>query len=357
MNIANDIFSKRLRQARIKARLSMDELCQRLNGLVTKQAISKYEAAKMLPSSTITIALAEALGVEQDYFYRQFAFDIDAFRVSFRKKYNVGKKDVEALKVQIQDEVERYLEIEEILDEKRELLSCVPPTCIKNVSDAEQYARQLRKDWQLGKGCIANVLELLEAHGVKVVATDAPDGFDGLSGILNEKHYIIVLNSSKSHIERRRLTAMHELGHLLQNSHFAPDLSQHDKEKLCNAFASEMLLPSDVLSEAFDGKRNISATELVNIGTKFGISADAVIMKLHEMGLVSDKRYRGYCVYKNKDNGFKNYVEQTHFIESFSNNFENMVCSALAQRLITESKAASLLCTSISKIRNNTKVI
>ena len=56
-----EIFAKRLRQARVKEKISMEALSRLLNGLVSKQAISKYETAKMMPSSTILIALADAL--------------------------------------------------------------------------------------------------------------------------------------------------------------------------------------------------------------------------------------------------------------------------------------------------------
>ena len=62
-----EIFAKRLRQTRMKEKLSMDALCQKTQGLVSKQAVSKYEAAKMMPSSTILIALADALKVNIDY--------------------------------------------------------------------------------------------------------------------------------------------------------------------------------------------------------------------------------------------------------------------------------------------------
>ena len=62
-----EIFAKRLRQARVKEKISMEALSRLLNGLVSKQAISKYETAKMMPSSTILIALADALHMDLDY--------------------------------------------------------------------------------------------------------------------------------------------------------------------------------------------------------------------------------------------------------------------------------------------------
>ena len=66
------IFAQRLRQARILRKISMDQLVALIGGLVSKQSISKYESAKMLPNSSVLIALATALNVDVDYFFRSF---------------------------------------------------------------------------------------------------------------------------------------------------------------------------------------------------------------------------------------------------------------------------------------------
>ena len=116
-----NVFSQRLRQARILKKISMDQLVSMIGNSVSKQAISKYEAGKMMPNSTVLTALATALDVEPDYFFRPFTFDLNEFKVSFRKKSNTSAKDVNALKVQIQDEVERYLEVEKILGKEKEV--------------------------------------------------------------------------------------------------------------------------------------------------------------------------------------------------------------------------------------------
>ena len=237
----NDLmtFAKRLQQARLKARLSMEKLCEKMNGLVTKQAISKYEKAKMMPSSTILISLAEVLDCDIDYFFRPFTFELDQFKVSFRKKSDTTAGDQKALKVQIQDEVERYLEIEDVLQLKpTALLSepLVPSQPLSSSSDMVEMAQKVREAWQLGNAPILNAMELLEAHGIKVLLTEAPEDFDGVSGIVNDITPVIVLNSTNTHIERRRLTSFHELSHLLFNDYFSTNLTEHQKENLCNAY-------------------------------------------------------------------------------------------------------------------------
>ena len=57
------VFSQRLRSARIMRGFSMDELCEAMGASISKQAISKYEKGKMLPNSTVLIQLANVLCV------------------------------------------------------------------------------------------------------------------------------------------------------------------------------------------------------------------------------------------------------------------------------------------------------
>ena len=83
-----NVLSQRLRQARILKKISMDQLASMIGNSVSKQAISKYEAGKMMPNSTVLVALATALDVEPGYFFRPFTFDLNEFKVSFRKKSN-----------------------------------------------------------------------------------------------------------------------------------------------------------------------------------------------------------------------------------------------------------------------------
>jgi len=352
-----EIFARRLRQARIKAKLSMEALCAKMGGMVSKQSISKYESAKMMPTSTILISMAEALQVDLDYFFRPFSFDIGNFEVSFRKKSSVGAKDVAALKVQIQDDIERYLEIEEILDKETPRLKSIETSIITSSTEMEKCARTVREEWGLGKDCIANVQDMLESKGVKVIYTSAPDSFDGVSGIVNNTHYIIVLNSEKDHTERRRLTSLHELGHLLFNDKFSPSLTSREKENLCNVFSNELLLPSDVLNSYFAGKSKIAIEELIAIAEAYGISVDAIVHKLHDMGIISEKRYRRFYIRKSQNTTLKEKVENSRYKETMTNRFEAMVFSALAQQLISTSKAASLLRCSINKVRQDLNVI
>lgn len=352
-----ETFAKRLKSARVKAKLSMESLCEAMGGIVSKQTISKYENAKMLPSSTILIALASALDVNIDYFFRPYAFDMQELEVSFRKTRKVSVKDVAGLKERIYEEIERYLEIEKILDLQTPFAPHVNTAPITKREDMCMRAQEIRRDWNLGDAPITNVQSLLESKNIRVIVlNDAPEKFDGLSGIINGMYPIIVLKDQLC--ERMRFTALHELAHILYNNYMSTELTDHDKENLCNAFACEMLISSARLSAVFAANRDrISLSELYPLQQDYGISIDAMIIKAYQLGLMSYRRYTGYYMRKNQSKSFHDLAEKNRFCEERTQRFESMVYCALAQELITESKAAALLNKSVSDIHSNFNLV
>jgi Zn-dependent peptidase ImmA (M78 family)/DNA-binding XRE family transcriptional regulator len=356
-------FGKRLRQARIKEKLSMEELCQKIDGKVTQQSISKYEQGKMYPDSGLLNELTRVLNINQDFLFRPFSIDLTAMEVAFRKKSSVPKKEVESVKVKVQDSIERYMEIDQILDISPTFKVTSVHSKLSSPDDMRQEAQKLRKEWQLGLSPIANTAELLESKGVNVVYIDGPEGFAGLSGKVNGKVPFIVLNNNdvnrqgKISIERRRFTTMHEYCHLRFGDKFPADMDGGDIERLCDAFASEMLLPSEVLERFVEGKSLISAKELTYLQTVYGISVDAIMHKLNALKLISGNRYRGYCINKNKDASLCAYYEKSRFSERKSELFETKVYRALANNLLSVSKAAVLLNTSVNDVRQHLNVV
>lgn len=353
-----ELFAKRLKQARQKASLSMDALSAKTGKEVSKQTISKYEAGKTMAGSSILIKLSNALNVPVDYFFRPYTFDVSETEISFRKKASVGVKDQTLLKIKIQDQVERFIDIENILGVESRELQLNVPSRISLPMQMIMLAKEVRRTWGIGISPIASVKNLLMSHGVKVFGIDGPEGFDGISGYANGNIPLMVINSNINNIERRRFTHMHEFAHLLANSSFEEKLSNHEKEKLCDVFASEMLLPSEVVESEFGSKSKITIQGLKKIQVIYGISIDATMYSLKRIGIINENRHRNYCIQKNSNHGFKTSVEESRYSEPLSNNeydddfYEDLVYQALNQELISPSKAAQLLNTSIHEIEN-----
>lgn len=96
--------------------LSMDNLVARIDNLVSKNAISKYEKGVMVPSSSILNALAKALDVKIDYFFT-CPSNLTFSQIEYRKKNSkVTKKELTKIEYVIKDRVEKLLELEKIME-------------------------------------------------------------------------------------------------------------------------------------------------------------------------------------------------------------------------------------------------
>ena len=345
----NEIFAQRLKNARVMKGYSMDELVAAMGNSLSKMAISKYEKCQLSPSSTVLISLSKALGQPVDYFFRPFTMQIES--VKFRKhKSKLAVKQEESIKQNISDMFERYITIEEICNASVKFVSPFK----KPISSSEQVkeaARKLRDFWNIGSDGIINVIDLLEEHGIKVMEIDAPESFDGLSSMVNNMYPVIVLNKDFPS-ERKRFTALHELGHLILN--FDDSVSEKDEETLCNLFANEMLILESMFRRIVgDSRREITYPELRAVQIHFGISCDALMYKAKTCGIISEPRYKSYCIQKNRNSAFKERIEQSYYPQEESNRFNRLVYNALSNELITISKAASLLHTSVEQVRGD----
>lgn len=77
------MIGDRIKQARLAERLSMDALVAKMGNFVTKQAISKYENGKSIPSPETLIKIADALGVKTNYFLKKPTVSLEF--ISYRK--------------------------------------------------------------------------------------------------------------------------------------------------------------------------------------------------------------------------------------------------------------------------------
>ena len=348
-----EIFAQRLKSARVMKGYSMDELVAAMGNILSKMAISKYEKGQIAPNSTVLIALSNALEQSVDYFFRPIAIRVES--IKFRKKKSrLTSKQENSIKENISDLVERYIAIEEICHKTVPFESPFKKK-ISSPMQVKEAAIYLRNLWNIGFDGIVNVIDLLEEHGIKVVEIEASASFDGLSSIVNEEYPVIVLNKNFP-AERKRFTALHELGHILFS--FRGSVQEKEEESLCNLFANEML----ILEQEFrrlvgDFRHEISYQELRSIQLQYGISCDALMYKAKDNGIISDQRYKTYYYQKNKSKEFKKLVERSLYPNEKSNRFNSLVYNALSNELITVSKAASLLNQSVEQVRKDLALV
>ncbi len=331
-----EIFSKRLKSARTLAALSQDQLVEKMGNIVSKNAISKYEKGEMMADGTILLALSKALNVKPDYFFRPFTVEIE--NVEFRKKQKLSVKKVNAIKQTVTDWVERYIEVEQFLNIESGFLNPIKNMVISTIQDIDQAVLMVRAEWKLGLNALPNIIDLLEDKEIKVIEIEAPDEFDGFSGWADGRIPIIVINKTYN-VERKRLTALHELGHLILNLNKAT--SEKEKERFCFQFAGAMLIPESTFkSEIGDVRSHFSIPELIAVKETYGISIQAIMARAKDLGIISQPQFiafRKWISRNRTEEGLGNYKGDEH-----SFRFKQLIYRAAAEEVISLSKAANL---------------
>ena len=343
----NTTFANRLVNARKIRCMSQRELCSKVQGQISSTAIEKYEKGLMMPSSSVLILLSQALSMNLDYFFRPFTVDIDTDKFEFRKSSSLGVKKVESLKYTVCAEIEKYLEIESILEIKSSFTLDYSNMVVEGENDAISLAQRLRSDLNIGSDAIVSAVELLESCGVKIIEIDHDEKFSGTCNTAGSIPVIVINKNMTS--ERKRITIFHELGHLLM--HFADGV---DEEKMCTIFANEVLIPSQKFIGILGASRHdISLVELQAIQREYGISVDALMAKAAQLNIITSRRYTSYYKKKNALKEFRDAVDVSIYPMEQTKRFERLVYRALASEIISTSKAAALLDISVNEVRNS----
>lgn len=334
----NEVFSQRLKNARLMNGMTQDEVVAALGETLSKNALSRYERGEMMPRYNILLALARVFSVQLEYFFRPFTVEVR--NVDYRTKMELPSMEREKLRLEVISLMERRLETEQLLGLKQRFTNPLQDfPAVTTSADAEKAAAKLREAWQLGQHGLVNIYGILEHFGIKVVEISAHEAFDGMSATINQGIPLIVVNAEMT-VERKRFTVLHETAHLLIT--FDPTLEQKKIESLCNIFAGTLLVPAAILKELIGAPREqISLQELIHIKNQFGISIQALVYRAARLNYISQAtvdRFK-YEIQSNiKEEGLGGYYGM-----EVADRFEQLVVRAYHSQRITRSKAAELL--------------
>ena len=342
-------IGERIKQARIAAGLSLRELAERVG--VSAMAISKYENGLMVPGSDVLIRLGNALGVKVGYFLRPVQVDVQ--RPAFRKHRCVTKRVQGMIEGRIKEFLERYLAAEDAFGPDTMPVFVRPDSCsgtLQSVEDAETWAEGLRAAWGLGNDPIANLCETLEDHGVKVILIeDVDEKFDGYSCWANEVVPVVACRMGDDLPgDRQRFTLAHELFHLLLADHLGEGV---DVEKACHRFAGALLVPRVAVEQEVGRRRGrIEFKEAHSLKHKWGLSMAAWFHRLADLGIISANQYRTIARQFRK-NGWSKREPGTQVEPEHTQRFERLVERAVAEDIISVSRAADFLNRPLIEVR------
>jgi Zn-dependent peptidase ImmA (M78 family)/DNA-binding XRE family transcriptional regulator len=340
------MIGNRLKVAREAAGLSLRELEDALQKQVTAQAIGKYERDEMMPSSPVLLKLAEVLEVSPEYLLS--AQEVELAGVDFRKSDAAGAKEERAVAARVLDHVERYLQIEDLVPGQDSLW--VKPErqsfTISTIEEAEDAADALRQLWKLGIDPIPMMAELLEEHGIKVVALDLPETVSGSKAYVKRTGSsdvpVIVVNSNHNG-ERQRFTLAHELAHLILE--FTDDFEIKKQEKAADRFAGAFLMAKEMLLSLFGQKRSsISLGELIELKQMFKVSVAALVIRCYQVGILTQTAYGRLWQQIKALNWNGPDTKEPHPIEKeVPARLQRLCFRAVVEGIISEAKAASAL--------------
>ena len=349
------MFGQRLRLARKRAGLSMRALADAMSPKVTAQAISKYEAGKMLPSSAVLVGLGKALDVSLDFLMSAQIEALDA--VEFRKHSGASARDRARAEAVVMDSLERYLAIEHILDIEASVDWVERRRCdsVASESQIDERADELRRVWDLGRDPIPSLCELLEDKGIKVVEADLPESINGLSCHVLRGDEIVaeaVVVSSRINVERKRFTLAHELAHRIIRSTGNPAI---DLEGAMNRFAGAFLVPAQCLREEVGADRHrITYYEIVRLKHIYGVSAAALLVRLGQVGVLrpGSVQHAFATFARSWRRSEPDPILPDHGFAAFEKprRFKGLVSRAVGEELISPVRAASLLNQSLESV-------
>jgi Zn-dependent peptidase ImmA (M78 family)/DNA-binding XRE family transcriptional regulator len=338
------MVGERLKMARAMAGLTMRDLAEQAG--ISHQAVGKYEKGTATPSSPVLIRLAKALHVRIESLMRPEVVKLSD--VKFRKKKTLPRKELLAIEAQVLDLLERYLLAESLCSDQEP--SPPPKYTLKSVEDAEEKAKQWRRDWGLGLGPIENLVETAEAHGIKVVLADAPEGFNGLAVRVEGRMPCLVVNQNLTEC-RFRLTFAHEMAHIVAAG--IEDWPEKQQEQAAFRLGAAFLVPDEAVHrELGTNRRSLDWAELLTLKKIYGLSVQAWIVRASQLGVISDAvKERMFRLLSRQ--GWRRVEPGDEPTRERSYRFARLLLRAVTEDCVSEERAAEIYGQSLDAFRRS----
>jgi Zn-dependent peptidase ImmA (M78 family)/transcriptional regulator with XRE-family HTH domain len=253
---------------------------------VSAKTVTRWESGEREPEPETLERLAAELMMPESFFVGPDVEEVPEEAVSFRalSKMTAKQKDMSLASGTVAVELCGWmLERFKLPEPSLPTLEGWAP---------EEAAAAVRERWGLGIAPISNMLDVLEAHGIRVFSlADDCTSVDAFS-FRFEGQPIVLLNTNKT-AERRRFDAAHELAHLVLH---CGDEVPHGREAEAEAqkFASAFLMPAQSVLGA--GLAGATVPRILQAKQRWGVAAIALTHRLRDLGLLSEWGYRDACV-------------------------------------------------------------
>lgn len=282
----------RLKDARLAACLNQSELAEAVR--VTRQAISAFEQGEKAPDPETMQRIASALKQPIGYFATEDRQVFGEFSSMFfravgpaTKRRNMACAVVGKWFTQVTNYIDSLVNFPAV---KLPAVSPASSDGRYGVEELEAAAEECRKVWNLGLGPIANMVALLEAHGITVCRCPLEGETVEAFSFWNGNRPFVVLASEKRSASRSRFDAAHELAHLVLHRWVGAEELEDPKvlkliEREADRFASAFLLPRKSFpSEVFTTRLE----SFVALKRRWKVSVQAMVLRCKQLEIFDE---------------------------------------------------------------------
>lgn len=293
---------------------------------------------------------------------------VPRFRRQFESHLSIGEEAANTMSRLAKAEVE----LENLLGVQRTVnYPMERPLLPGNVErQAEQDALDLRQWLGLGQSPIHDIVSILEYEiGVRLYICKLDSKISGLFAYEDSLGACILLNGNHPK-DRRKLTAAHELGHLVATRRMPEVLFEDDpqtsrEERYANAFARNFLLPSRSILQKFQeittGATQFTRRHVIVLAHNFGVSREVTVRRLEELKALK----RGTWDWFQMNGGISDAQAAEVLGDLFDGNrdqnlsdrpttlrLNSLICQAWQQELLSEGQLSQLLGMDYHEIRS-----
>jgi Zn-dependent peptidase ImmA (M78 family)/transcriptional regulator with XRE-family HTH domain len=254
--------------------LTQTQLAERVG--ITQAALSRYENGLREPDDDTLERIASSLGVTADLLR-------DADRVEGGLAVDAHMRRRATAKASAWQRFEARLNMHRLhttrlFEEVQMRAPQTLPTFDPLETSPADAARLVRMQWKVPVGPVRGLTQWLESAGIIVVVEDQET--PRVDAMSQWRGHPIMLVNGRLPMDRRRFTMAHELGHLTLHSNILGD----DIEEEANAFASEFLMPAEVIRPQL---RKVTLAKLVDLKRVWLVSVQALIERAYSLGTIS----------------------------------------------------------------------
>ncbi|ABE43865.1 helix-turn-helix domain-containing protein [Polaromonas sp. JS666] len=296
LNIRADTLGAKLRHARTIHRLTQEVAATKLD--LARTTLVAIEAGKRPVSSQELRQFSELYDISESELLNEREAHIE-LGVHFRSSPTAKQADDEVLVANMLNRLANStLQIEALLGQAPRNVD-LPTVDVPKTGSLERHAEDaalnLRSRFGIGMGPIQNLWALMEFEmGLRVFERPLPSRISGAVAFDAKVGGFVLLNSLHP-LPRRRVTGVHEAGHIVTRTtgisvHFDGQPSSDRTERFCDLLGIAFLTPAAALrrkaKELKEMSGEFSVRQLLMLAVFFGVSIEAITRRMETLEML-----------------------------------------------------------------------